>query len=77
MFRYLLVMLQWDFIVVGAGSGGLAAACRAAELLKQRNGNVLLVEASTRIGGTCVNVGCVPKKVSTYILSEPTHVSYF
>jgi glutathione reductase (NADPH) len=48
----------FDYIVIGAGSGGIASARRAA-LLGQ---NVLLVEQRV-VGGTCVNVGCVPKKV--------------
>ncbi len=51
-------MEQLDYIVIGAGSGGLASARRAA----QRGARVALVEAG-RLGGTCVNVGCVPKKV--------------
>ncbi|HEY3786648.1 MAG TPA: glutathione-disulfide reductase [Steroidobacteraceae bacterium] len=49
---------QFDFVVIGGGSGGLAAAQRAAEC----GARVALVE-SGRLGGTCVNVGCVPKKV--------------
>ncbi|GIK35640.1 MAG: dihydrolipoyl dehydrogenase [Gammaproteobacteria bacterium] len=48
----------WDLVVIGGGSGGLAAAQRAAEY----GARVVLVE-SGRLGGTCVNVGCVPKKV--------------
>jgi len=48
----------FDYIVVGGGSGGIASARRAAAL----GARVLLVEAG-RLGGTCVNVGCVPKKV--------------
>src|SRR5579872_6481939 len=49
---------ELDLIVIGGGSGGLAAAQRAAEY----GARVALVEAG-RLGGTCVNVGCVPKKV--------------
>ncbi len=49
---------QFDLIVIGGGSGGLAAAKRAAEY----GARVVLVE-SGRLGGACVNVGCVPKKV--------------
>lgn len=49
---------QFDLVVVGGGSGGLAAAQRAAEY----GARVALVE-SDRLGGTCVNVGCVPKKI--------------
>ncbi len=51
-------MSEFDLIVIGGGSGGLAAAQRAAE----HGARVALVE-SHRLGGTCVNVGCVPKKV--------------
>ena len=51
-------MSEFDLIVIGGGSGGLAAAQRAAEY----GARVVLVE-SDRLGGTCVNVGCVPKKV--------------
>jgi glutathione reductase (NADPH) len=47
-----------DYLVVGGGSGGIASARRAAAL----GARVLLIE-SGRLGGTCVNVGCVPKKV--------------
>ncbi|MCY3941766.1 MAG: glutathione-disulfide reductase [Gammaproteobacteria bacterium] len=51
-------MDKFDLIVVGGGSGGLAAAQRAAEYGAQ----VALLE-SGRLGGTCVNRGCVPKKI--------------
>ncbi len=47
-----------DVTVVGGGSGGYAAAIRAAQL----GAKVLLVEAGT-LGGTCVNRGCIPSKV--------------
>jgi glutathione reductase (NADPH) len=47
-----------DLVVVGGGSGGIATARRAAEY----GARVVLVEAG-RLGGTCVNVGCVPKKL--------------
>src|SRR6185437_9235266 len=52
------MMSEFDLIVIGGGSGGLAAAQRAAEY----GARVALVE-SHRLGGTCVNVGCVPKKI--------------
>ena len=51
-------MREFDFLVIGGGSGGLAAAQRAAEY----GAKVALFEPA-RLGGTCVNVGCVPKKV--------------
>ena len=47
-----------DFLVIGGGSGGIAAARRAA----QHGARTALIEGG-RLGGTCVNVGCVPKKV--------------
>ena len=47
-----------DLIVIGGGSGGLACAQRAVEY----GAKVALIEVA-RLGGTCVNVGCVPKKV--------------
>ena len=49
---------KFDLVVIGGGSGGLAAAQRAAEY----GAKVVLAEAG-RLGGTCVNVGCVPKKI--------------
>jgi glutathione reductase (NADPH) len=48
----------FDLIVIGGGSGGLATAQRAAEY----GARVAIVE-SHRLGGTCVNVGCIPKKM--------------
>ncbi|WP_233198530.1 MULTISPECIES: glutathione-disulfide reductase [Luteimonas] len=50
-------LLHFDLIVLGGGSGGLAAAFRAAEYGRR----VVLLEPDA-LGGTCVNVGCVPKK---------------
>ncbi|WP_417762450.1 glutathione-disulfide reductase [Shewanella sp.] len=52
---------HFDYICLGAGSGGIASANRAA----MRGAKVLLIEAK-QLGGTCVNVGCVPKKVMWY-----------
>lgn len=49
---------KYDYIVIGGGSGGIASANRAA----MYGAKVLLVEGN-QLGGTCVNVGCVPKKV--------------
>jgi glutathione reductase (NADPH) len=51
----------YDLIVIGGGSGGLAVAETAAALGKR----VAIIEAGM-IGGTCVNNGCVPKKVMWY-----------
>lgn len=55
---------HFDFLVLGGGSGGIAAAVRAAEY----GARCALVE-SHKLGGTCVNVGCVPKKVMWYAAS--------
>ena len=49
---------SFDLIVIGGGSGGLAHAQRAAEY-----GAKVTVIESGALGGTCVNVGCVPKKI--------------
>ena len=49
---------DYDLLVVGGGSGGIAAAKRAA----LHGARVALIETSL-LGGTCVNVGCVPKKI--------------
>ncbi len=51
-------MTEYDLIVLGGGSGGLATAQRAAEY-----GAKAVVLEPGPLGGTCVNVGCVPKKV--------------
>ena len=51
-------MKTYDMIVIGAGSGGMGAGRRASLLGKK----VAMIENRV-IGGTCVNVGCVPKKV--------------
>jgi glutathione reductase (NADPH) len=52
---------HFDYLAIGAGSGGIASANRAAKLGKK----AAVIEAK-HIGGTCVNVGCVPKKAMWY-----------
>ncbi len=52
---------QYDLIAIGGGSGGVAAARRAA-----KHGARCAVVEYDRLGGTCVNRGCVPKKVMWY-----------
>lgn len=54
-------MRQFDLIAIGGGSGGLAVAQRAA-----RYGARCAVVEPGELGGTCVNTGCVPKKVMWY-----------
>jgi len=55
---------NYDLIVIGGGSGGLACAQRAAD----HGAKVALVEPKP-LGGTCVNAGCVPKKIMFYAAS--------
>ena len=50
-----------NYLAIGAGSGGIASANRAA----MRGASAAVIEAKA-VGGTCVNVGCVPKKVMWY-----------
>ena len=60
---------SFDVIVIGAGPGGYVCAIRCAQLgLK-----TALVEKNPRLGGTCLNVGCIPSKAllhSTEIFHE-------
>lgn len=52
---------HYDYIAIGGGSGGIASINRAASYGKK----CAIIEAKY-LGGTCVNVGCVPKKVMFY-----------
>jgi dihydrolipoamide dehydrogenase len=47
-----------DLVVIGGGPGGYVAAIRAAQL----GMNVALVDKNKKIGGTCLNIGCIPSK---------------
>ena len=49
---------NFDLIILGGGSGGIASAVRAAKY----GAKVAVIEQSY-LGGTCVNLGCVPKKI--------------
>src|SRR6266404_737189 len=49
---------RYDLIVIGAGPGGYVAAIRAAQLGQK----VACIEKSPTLGGTCLNVGCIPSK---------------
>ncbi len=56
-----MTAFDYDFFVIGAGSGGVRAARRAAH-----HGARVAVAEDKALGGTCVNVGCVPKKLFVY-----------
>src|SRR4051812_15595163 len=62
-------MDSFDLIIIGAGPGGYVCAFRAAQLgLK-----VALVEKRATLGGTCLNVGCIPSKA---LLHSSEHVAF-
>ncbi|KAF2235145.1 hypothetical protein EV356DRAFT_445574 [Viridothelium virens] len=54
------IQKECDYLVIGGGSGGLASARRASGMY----GAKTITIESQRLGGTCVNVGCVPKKIT-------------
>lgn len=72
----------YDLVVIGGGSGGLAAAKEAANL----GAKVAVLDyvkpspigTKWGLGGTCVNVGCIPKKLmhQAALLGEAVHVSH-
>lgn len=64
--RKVSMSYDFDLFVIGAGSGGIATARRAAEY----GAKVGIVE-SGRLGGTCVNRGCIPKKLMVYASHFP------
>jgi dihydrolipoamide dehydrogenase len=65
-------MSQYDVIIIGAGPGGYVCAIRCAQLgLK-----TAVVEGRETLGGTCLNVGCIPSKAllhATHMLHEAEH----
>jgi dihydrolipoamide dehydrogenase len=64
--------IEFDVIVIGAGPGGYVAAIRAAQLgLK-----TACVESRETLGGTCLNVGCIPSKAllhASELFEEANH----
>ncbi len=60
---------KFDLVVIGAGSGGLAAAKRAA-----RHGAKVCIVEGDKIGGTCVIRGCVPKKLMVYAANSRKNI---
>lgn len=65
------IQKECDYLVIGGGSGGLASARRASAMY----GAKAIAIENKRLGGTCVNVGCVPKKVtwSAAAIAETLH----
>ena len=61
-------MNKVDLIIIGAGPGGYVAAIRAAQL----GMTVLCVEKRGTLGGTCLNVGCIPSKALLYFSHKYT-----
>ena len=62
----------YDLVVIGAGPGGYVAAIRAAQL----GMTVAVVESRERLGGTCLNIGCIPSKAllqSSHLYAETSH----
>src|SRR6201987_2920240 len=57
--------INTEIVVVGAGPGGYAAAFYAADLGKK----VILVEQEKRLGGVCLNRGCIPSKALLHAVS--------
>lgn len=67
------IIKETDYLVIGGGSGGLGSA----RMASSKYGTKAMIIENKRLGGTCVNVGCVPKKV-TYnaaALAEAIHDS--
>jgi len=65
-------MSQLDLVVIGSGPGGYVAAIKAAQLgLK-----VALVEKDPTLGGTCLNVGCIPSKALLHSTETWRHVHH-
>ena len=65
--------LECDLLVLGAGPGGYSAAFRAADLgLK-----VILVERYAKLGGVCLNVGCIPSKALLHVAAVMDEVKHF
>ncbi|RFC34971.1 MAG: dihydrolipoamide dehydrogenase [Candidatus Nitrotoga sp. SPKER] len=67
--------LHAEIVVLGAGPGGYTAAFRAADLGKQ----VILIERHSKLGGVCLNVGCIPSKALLHVaktITEADEISH-
>ena len=60
---------DFDVLVIGAGPGGYVAAIRAAQLGLR----TACVERTPTLGGTCLNVGCIPSKALLHTSGEYAH----
>src|ERR1700745_2519341 len=63
---------RYDVVIIGAGPGGYIAAIRAAQLGMK----TACVESRATLGGTCLNIGCIPSKAllqSTEKFEEASH----
>src|SRR5690625_176857 len=65
--------MQYDLAIIGSGPGGYVAAIRAAQLGMK----TVLIERYNTLGGTCLNVGCIPSKAlldsSEHFYNANTH----
>ena len=61
---------HYDMVVIGGGSGAMGVSRRAAVYGKK----VVVIESDGRLGGTCVNVGCVPKKLMWHAADTAEHL---
>lgn len=64
--------VDYDYLVIGGGSGGIASANRAA----MHGAKVALIEEH-HLGGTCVNLGCVPKKVMWHVAEMMESIHHY
>lgn len=64
-------MKEYDLVIIGAGAAGFAATIKASEITENRT-RIALITAGA-LGGTCVNVGCVPSK---YLIEASNHYFY-
>ena len=55
---------RYDVVIIGAGPGGYVAAIRAAQLGLR----TACVESRGSLGGTCLNIGCIPSKALAAVL---------
>src|SRR5215471_12714228 len=67
--RLYMTSNHYDIAVIGAGPGGYVAAIRAA----QRGARVAIVEKQY-MGGTCLNVGCIPSKAMLHVAETLHHM---